>query len=97
MTNEIICTTNITPDGSANIPATEGVSTVDTTLETPDVSADLPGETTLNTEIKMDFEPNDFVEELPTMGKGMLGIFIVIGIIIGATCLLNFIFKPRNK
>lgn len=91
--NEVICTTNITTVGGADAPA----STVETTLETPDVSADRPGETTLNTEIKMDFEPNDFVEELPTMGKGMLGIFIVIGIIIGATCLLNFIFKPRNK
>ena len=91
--NEVICTTNITTVGGVDAPA----STVETTLETPNVSTEVPGETTLNTEIKMDFEPNDFVEELPTMGKGMLGIFIVIGIIIGATCLLNFIFKPRNK
>ena len=91
--NEVICTTNIATVGGADAPA----STVETTLEVPEITTNVPGETTLNTEIKMEFEPNDFVKELPTMGKGMLGIFIVIGIIIGATCLLNFIFKPRKK
>ncbi len=44
-----------------------------------------------------EFAPKDFVEELPKMGYGMLGIFIVIGLIIGATYLVNFLFKPRNK
>ena len=43
------------------------------------------------------FNPSGFVEQLPTMGIGMLGIFIVIGIIVGSTYLLNFVFKPRNK
>ncbi len=35
------------------------------------------------------FEPFNFVTSLAWMGKGMLGIFVVIGIIIGATMLLN--------
>jgi hypothetical protein len=45
----------------------------------------------------MQFTPNAFVDNLQYMGMGMLGIFVVIGIIIGATALLNFIFRPRKK
>ncbi len=45
----------------------------------------------------IEFDPSGFIDQLPTMGLGMLGIFIVIGIIVGATYLINFIFKPRNK
>ena len=43
------------------------------------------------------FEPGNFINNLQYMGSGMLGIFVVIGIIIGATALLNFIFRPRKK
>ena len=46
---------------------------------------------------KTEFNPSGFLEQLPKMGIGMLSIFIVIGLIIGATCLVNIIFKPRNK
>ena len=35
------------------------------------------------------FRPDYLVEVLPVMGIGMLGIFIVTGIIIGAVALLN--------
>ena len=37
----------------------------------------------------MEFNPVRFVEMLPNMGYGMLGIFLVTGIIIGAVTLLN--------
>ena len=40
------------------------------------------------------FEPIRFVETLKYMGLGMLGIFVVIGLIAGVTTLLNTIFKP---
>ena len=46
---------------------------------------------------EFDFNPMNFVENLQYMGVGMLGIFIVIGIIVAITFLLNFFFKPRNK
>ena len=36
---------------------------------------------------------NNFIENLPYMGKGMLGILIVMGIIILTTILLNKVFK----
>ncbi len=39
------------------------------------------------------FEPANFVENLQYMGSGMLVIFVVIGIIIGATSLINYIFS----
>ena len=48
------------------------------------------------------FEPINFILNLEWMGLGMLGIFIVMGIRIGATYLLNHIFakidaKKKNK
>ena len=39
------------------------------------------------------FEPSRFVEMLPKMGVGMLVIFIIIGVIILATTLINKIFS----
>ncbi|MBO4940973.1 MAG: oxaloacetate decarboxylase [Clostridia bacterium] len=37
----------------------------------------------------MNINPMNFVYNLKYMGLGMLGIFIVIGIVIGVTLLLN--------
>jgi hypothetical protein len=37
-----------------------------------------------------------FVEQLPNMGMGMLGIFIVMGVIITVTYALNALF-PEKK
>ena len=38
---------------------------------------------------------NNFVENLPYMGKGMLGILIVMGAIILVTILLNKVFSKK--
>lgn len=43
------------------------------------------------------FEPTNFVGNLYYMGVGMVGIFIVIGIIVLATVLLNKIFSDKSK
>ena len=43
------------------------------------------------------FEPLNFVKNLKYMGLGMLGIFIVIGVIIIATALLNKVFKEKKE
>ena len=43
------------------------------------------------------FELNNFVENLHYMGKGMLGILIVMGVIIVVTVLLNKIFSKSEK
>ncbi len=40
------------------------------------------------------FRPDLMLEVLPIMGTGMLGIFIVTGVIISIVCLLN---KINNK
>lgn len=42
----------------------------------------------------MDF--NNFIENLPYMGKGMLGILIVMGVIILVTSMLNLVLKPKK-
>ncbi|MBR3966179.1 MAG: hypothetical protein IKK94_02110 [Clostridia bacterium] len=39
------------------------------------------------------FEPMNFVKNLEYMGIGMLGIFIVIGVIMGATLVIGKIFN----
>jgi len=46
---------------------------------------------------KMIFEPLNFVKNLGYMGVGMLGIFIVIGIIIIAVVVLNKVTAPKKK
>lgn len=45
----------------------------------------------------MDFQPIEFVKSLVYMGKGLVGIFLVIGIIIGVTVLLNKLTSPKKK
>ena len=39
------------------------------------------------------FEPMNFVKNLEYMGIGMLGIFIVVGVIMGATLFIGKIFN----
>ena len=41
----------------------------------------------------MNFHPELFAELLPYMGTGMLGIFIVMGVIISITAILNRLTK----
>lgn len=44
-----------------------------------------------------EFHPIGFVENLRFMGIGMLGIFIIIGIIILATVIINKVFSHKEK
>ena len=46
-----------------------------------------------STAVNLDFNPMAFVENLRHMGVGMLVIFFVIGIIILATKLVNYLFS----
>ena len=43
----------------------------------------------------MNIEFNNFVDNLPYMGKGMLGILIVMGAIILVTIILNKVFSKK--
>lgn len=45
----------------------------------------------------MYFEPMNFITNLKYMGLGMLGIFVVIGIIAGVTCILGAVAKRKGK
>ena len=51
-------------------------------------------ETTASAAAAFTFEPMNFVNNLGYMGTGMLGIFVVIGIIIVATIVIN---KATNR
>ena len=44
----------------------------------------------------IDWHPEDSLDVLPMMGKGMLVIFVIIGVIILATLLINKIFSKKN-
>ena len=39
---------------------------------------------------------NNFVDNLPYMGKGMVGILIVMGVIILVTAVLNKVFADKK-
>ena len=45
--------------------------------------------------MELAFEPANFVENLQHMGIGMLVIFVLIGVIILATLLINKIFSKK--
>ena len=44
---------------------------------------------------KSGFNPKNFVDNLGYMGSGMLGIFVVIGIIVTITYILNAFSKKK--
>lgn len=46
-----------------------------------------------NSAVNLEFDPMAFVENLKYMGIGMLVIFAIIGIIILATKLVNYLFS----
>lgn len=52
---------------------------------------------TITAFITMATHANSWKETLPTMVFGMIGIFIVIGVIILVTYLLNKIFSRKKK
>ena len=43
------------------------------------------------------FEPMNFISNSIYMGAGMLGIFVVIGLIIATTCILNAATSSKKK
>ena len=43
------------------------------------------------------FEPFKFIENLQYMGVGMIGVFLIIGIIIGATYAVNHFCNKLSK
>jgi len=47
-------------------------------------------------QFEIDFEPARFVDMLGYMGKGMLVIFVIIGVIILATVAINKLFSNKN-
>lgn len=59
------------------------------------LSASPVAETTTETP-ELVFEPQRFVEMLGYMGKGMLVIFVIIGVIILATLAINKIFSDKK-
>ena len=46
-----------------------------------------------NTAVNLEFNPMAFLENLKHMGVGMLVIFVVIGLIILTTVLINWLFS----
>ena len=43
------------------------------------------------------FEPIRFIENLKYMGVGMIGVFLIIGVIIGATYAINQFCNKASK
>jgi len=66
------------------------------TAETVETVAE-SGATNVLQEMIANTDPMRFVDTLKYMGVGMLGIFIVMGILIVGTGLLNRILSGKNK
>jgi len=66
------------------------------TAETVETVAE-SGATNVLQELIANTDPMRFVDTLKYMGVGMLGIFIVMGILIVGTGLLNRILSGKNK
>ncbi len=90
--------------------ATEVSTTADTVVEavvdtTAETVADTTAETTPDSETAADdapktnfgFYPSTLTETLPIMGMGMLGIFLVIGVIVLVVLALGAISKKVDK
>ncbi len=45
----------------------------------------------------MEFNPMNFVSNLKYMGIGLIGVFVIIGIIIAATYITTKLTTPKNK
>ena len=43
----------------------------------------------------MDFSPGNFINNLRYMGLGMAAIFVIIGVIIAVTVILNKVFAEK--
>ncbi len=74
------------------LPAADGAEIVDDVL-----SAEEGSEETSEAAENSGFQPMNFVRNLQYMGSGMLCIIIVMGVLIGATILLNKITKPKDE
>ena len=85
--------------GEEETPVIEGVGTDfvcdDTKVPEERAEDEEVSETQAVTEQPDDYTPGaqNFVSNLPYMGKGMLAIFVVIAVIMGVTALLNKVFK----
>ena len=83
-------------DGDTPVASPVGTDTEALSGEDLDTSVEEQEENEgLHTETReqKEFTPSDFVGKLPYMGKGMLAIFVVIGVIMAVTALLNKVFK----
>ena len=48
------------------------------------------------TSLEIEFVPSRFIDMLSYMGKGMLVIFVIIGILIGITMILNNVLSKKK-
>ncbi len=74
------------------IVETDAVTAEETPTETTEVSEDTEGEKS-----GMGFRPETLKNTLPIMGMGMLGIFLVTGVIVLVIMLLNWISNAVEK
>lgn len=76
----------------------ETTNIIETTVAAAEnAEALLMAEETTAVESGIGFTPENLAQTAPIMGKGMLGIFIVMGIIILCVTLLNHFGSPERK
>ena len=82
------------PDAAAPVDGEPAKDTVDAPVYAEDVTTT---GTVDESDSTIEFHPENFMSSLSYMGTGMIGIFIVIGLIVLATVLLNKLFSDKAK
>ena len=93
----------ISEDGVQDTPAPDTTEIVENNTGA-EVTTEVEGTTEIegtteveDSKLELVCEPVRFVENLEYMGAGMLGIFIVIGLIVITTAILNKVTSPRKN
>ena len=93
------------PDAAAPVDGEPAKDTMDAPVYAEDVTttgaliggADGPTAILVAESDGISFHPENFMSSLSYMGTGMIGIFIVIGLIVLATVVLNKLFSDKAK
>ena len=72
-------------------------SSIESAIESSPLESVASSPETTGTSINIDFNPMNFVNNLTYLAKGLIGIFIVIGIIMLITVILNKLPSGKNK
>ena len=97
-TNVTSDTTTVTETVAETVTETAGIETTETGISETEITETETTETTADdAAMNFNFMPDKFVINLKYMAAGMVGIFLVIGVIVITILILGKLTAPKNK